>query len=71
MTTNIAWHPSRYLLAYASEQTEDRSARDADVCVRLFGPGVLPQIQYSLYTNYCDIGFQLSADGKRLIVVSG
>jgi N-acetyl-gamma-glutamyl-phosphate reductase len=38
--------------------------------VRLFGHGSLPQIQYSLYTNYCDLGFQLSPDGKRLIVVS-
>jgi N-acetyl-gamma-glutamyl-phosphate reductase len=47
-----------------------RAAYPAGACVRLFGPGVLPQIQYSLYTNYCDIGFQLSPDGKRLIVVS-
>lgn len=38
--------------------------------VRLFGPGVLPQIQYSLYTNHCDIGFELSPCGKKLIVVS-
>jgi len=38
--------------------------------VRIFGHGKLPQIQYSLRTNYCDVGFQLAADGKRLIVVS-
>jgi N-acetyl-gamma-glutamyl-phosphate reductase len=38
--------------------------------VRVFGPGDLPQIQYSAYTNYCDIGFQLAADGRRCIVVS-
>ncbi len=38
--------------------------------VRLFGHGKLPQVQYSLRTNYCDVGFQLSPDGKRLIVVS-
>jgi len=37
--------------------------------VRIFGTK-LPQIRYSLYTNYCDIGFNLSADGKRLVVVS-
>jgi N-acetyl-gamma-glutamyl-phosphate reductase len=30
----------------------------------------LPQIQYSLRTNYADIGFQLSADGRRAVVVS-
>jgi N-acetyl-gamma-glutamyl-phosphate reductase len=37
--------------------------------VRIFGTK-LPQIRYSLYTNYCDVGFNLSADGKRLVVVS-
>jgi len=47
-----------------------RDAYPAGACVRLFGHGSLPQIQYSLYTNYCDIGFELSSDGKRLIVVS-
>lgn len=30
----------------------------------------LPQIQYSVRTNYCDIGFQLSQDGRRAVVVS-
>jgi N-acetyl-gamma-glutamyl-phosphate reductase len=38
--------------------------------VRIFDSGKLPQIQYSLRTNYCDVGFQLAPDGKRLIVVS-
>lgn len=37
--------------------------------VRIFD-AKLPQIRYSLYTNYCDVGFNLSADGKRLVVVS-
>jgi N-acetyl-gamma-glutamyl-phosphate reductase len=30
----------------------------------------LPQIQYSVRTNYSDIGFQLSADGRRAVIVS-
>jgi N-acetyl-gamma-glutamyl-phosphate reductase len=30
----------------------------------------LPQIQYSVHTNYADIGFQLDAGGKRAIIVS-
>jgi N-acetyl-gamma-glutamyl-phosphate reductase len=38
--------------------------------VRIFPAGKLPQIQYSLHTNYCDIGFTLAPDGKRLVVVS-
>jgi N-acetyl-gamma-glutamyl-phosphate reductase len=31
---------------------------------------VLPQIQYSLRTSYADIGFQLSPDGRRAVIVS-
>jgi N-acetyl-gamma-glutamyl-phosphate reductase len=38
--------------------------------VRIFPAGKLPQIQYSLHTNYCDVGFTLAADGKRLVIVS-
>ena len=30
----------------------------------------LPQIQYSVRTNYADIGFQIAGDGRRAIVVS-
>jgi N-acetyl-gamma-glutamyl-phosphate reductase len=37
--------------------------------VRLFGTK-LPQIRYSLRTNYCDVGFNLSSDGKRMVIVS-
>ena len=32
--------------------------------------GTLPQIQYSVRTNYCDIGFQLAPDGCRAVIVS-
>jgi N-acetyl-gamma-glutamyl-phosphate reductase len=38
--------------------------------VRVFSAGKLPQIQYSLHTNYCDVGFTLAPDGKRLVIVS-
>jgi len=38
--------------------------------VRVFNNGELPQIQYSAYTNFCDIGFQLAPDGKRCVIVS-
>ncbi len=30
----------------------------------------LPEIQFSVHTNYCDLGFCLARDGRRLIVVS-
>ncbi len=38
--------------------------------IRIFPASTLPQIQYSLHTNYCDLGFSLADDGRRLIVVS-
>ena len=37
--------------------------------VRLFDK-TLPQIQYVARTNYADIGFQVSADGRRAVIVS-
>lgn len=37
--------------------------------VRVFGTR-LPQIQYSLRTNFCDLGFALGPDGRRLVIVS-
>jgi N-acetyl-gamma-glutamyl-phosphate reductase len=37
--------------------------------VRLFDEA-LPQIQYSVHTNYADIGFQLDASGRRAVIVS-
>ncbi len=38
--------------------------------VRIFPSPKLPQIQSSLHTNYCDIGFCLAEDGRRLVLVS-
>jgi len=38
--------------------------------VRIYAAGKLPEIQHSVHTNYCDIGFTLAKDGRRLIVVS-
>jgi N-acetyl-gamma-glutamyl-phosphate reductase len=38
--------------------------------VRIFGSSKLPQIKFSRNTNYCDIGFSLSPDGTRVVLVS-
>ena len=38
--------------------------------VRIFATPKLPEIQFSLNTNYCDIGFCLAEDGRRLVIVS-
>jgi N-acetyl-gamma-glutamyl-phosphate reductase len=62
----------RLLSAATPQQIEDcmRSFYSSSPCVRVFPAGKLPQIQYSLHTNYCDVGFTLAADGKRLVIVS-
>lgn len=38
--------------------------------VRVFAASTLPQLQFSLRTNYCDVGFCLAEDGRRLVMVS-
>jgi N-acetyl-gamma-glutamyl-phosphate reductase len=38
--------------------------------IRIFPTPQLPQIQFSLRTNYCDLGFCLADDLRRLVVVS-
>jgi N-acetyl-gamma-glutamyl-phosphate reductase len=38
--------------------------------VRVFATPQLPQVQFSLHTNYCDLGFCLDKDGRRLVLVS-
>lgn len=38
--------------------------------VRVHAPGRLPQIQHVVRTNYCDLGFELGPDGRRLVLVS-
>jgi N-acetyl-gamma-glutamyl-phosphate reductase len=58
--------------AMSSQQIEDcmRAFYAGSPWVRVFPAGKLPQIQYSLHTNYCDIGFTLATDGRRLVMVS-
>jgi N-acetyl-gamma-glutamyl-phosphate reductase len=38
--------------------------------VRVHATPNLPQIQHVSRTNYCDLGFELGKDGKRLVIVS-
>jgi N-acetyl-gamma-glutamyl-phosphate reductase len=38
--------------------------------VRVFATPKLPQVQFSLHTNYCDLGFCLAEDGRRLVLIS-
>jgi N-acetyl-gamma-glutamyl-phosphate reductase len=56
----------------AEEQIQDcfQSFYDRKRWVRIFPTSSLPEIQFSAHTNYCDIGFRLAPDGRRLILVS-
>ena len=38
--------------------------------MRIHPAGTLPELQHIIKTNFCDIGFALHADGKRLAIVS-
>jgi N-acetyl-gamma-glutamyl-phosphate reductase len=38
--------------------------------VRVFQTPKLPQVQFCLQTNYCDVGFCLAEDGRRLVLIS-
>jgi N-acetyl-gamma-glutamyl-phosphate reductase len=38
--------------------------------VRLHPSPQLPQIQYVVRTSFCDLGFELASDGKRLVIIS-
>ena len=61
------------------EMDAQRSAEEIDSCYREFyatSPMVrwygrrLPQIQYVARTNFCDIGFELAPDSRRVVLVS-
>jgi N-acetyl-gamma-glutamyl-phosphate reductase len=38
--------------------------------VRVFETPLLPEIHFSLHSNYCDLGFCLAPDRERLVIVS-
>ena len=65
----------RFMCDSSEAQTHESVARiyreffAASPMVRLYEKA-LPQIQYSVRTNYADIGFQLDADGRRAVIVS-
>jgi N-acetyl-gamma-glutamyl-phosphate reductase len=38
--------------------------------IRIRRSPALPQIQHVVRTSFCDLGFELAPDGKRLVIVS-
>jgi len=67
--STIYVHLKREMMA---KEIEDRfhSFYAGKKWVRIFPPSTLPEIQFSVHTNYCDLGFTLARDGRRLIIVS-
>ena len=64
-----------YLRVKKSMKAEDvadcmKEFYGASPMVRLRAAGRLPEIQHVVRTNYCDLGFELAPDGKRLVMVS-
>jgi N-acetyl-gamma-glutamyl-phosphate reductase len=61
-------------LRYGMKPTEVdsclRNLYTASPLVRIRTTPHLPQIQHVAHTSYCDIGFELAKDGKRLVLVS-
>ena len=66
---------STIYLRFHEPQTRERVVEayrqffSGSAMVRIYDKA-LPQIQYSLHTGYADIGFQLSSDGRRAVIVS-
>lgn len=56
----------------SSEQIDAclRSFYASSPMVRVHAPGHLPHIQHVVRTSYCDLGFELGPDGRRLVIVS-
>ncbi|HEX4285208.1 MAG TPA: N-acetyl-gamma-glutamyl-phosphate reductase [Terracidiphilus sp.] len=66
---------STIYLQFRNSQTRDSIVQTyraffADSPMVRFYESSLPQIQYSVRTNYADIGFELSSDGRRAVIVS-
>jgi N-acetyl-gamma-glutamyl-phosphate reductase len=66
---------STIYVKFKGTQTHDSVARiyrdffASSPMVRIYEKA-LPQIQYSVRTNFADIGFQISGDGRRAVIVS-
>ncbi len=69
--------------SYAEVEARFREFYASSPMVRIFGARsgagasssqkadtALPQIQHSVRTNYCDLGFRIAKDGRRCIVIS-
>ncbi len=67
---------STIYVSFAAKQTPESIERlyreffAAKTLVRIWPAGKLPELQHVANTNFCDIGFALDTDGKRLIVIS-
>ena len=67
--STIYVHLNRAMTAYEVESCL-RNFYAGRRWVRIFQTPKLPQVQFSLHSNYCDLGFCLAEDGRRLVLIS-
>ena len=60
----------RHVMSASEIEDTLRAFYSGSPMVRVHGTGNLPQIQHVVRTNFCDIGFELGPDGRRLVMVS-
>lgn len=60
----------RHAMSWSEIDDTLRMFYSSSPMVRVHSAGHLPQIQHVVRTNFCDIGFELAPDGKRLVLVS-
>ena len=68
--STIYVHLNREMTPLEVEVLLSRISMRASAGCGCFRRRSLPQIQFSLHTNYCDLGFCLAEDGRRLVLVS-
>ncbi|MGI4756018.1 MAG: N-acetyl-gamma-glutamyl-phosphate reductase [Janthinobacterium lividum] len=56
--------------SYAAVEQIFRGFYEGSPMVRVHRAGDLPQIQHVVRSSFCDIGFELGPDGKRMVLVS-
>ncbi len=68
LATLYVWLDSPRKLAEV--ETLYRAAYAGRPFVRILPAGTLPELRHVAHTNFCDIGFALDSEGRRLVVLS-
>lgn len=67
--SSIYFHLRRHA-THAEIESSLRRFHAGNCFVRIYRPPRLPEVQHVAYTNFCDVGWMLSPDGKRVMMIS-